>query len=634
MIGPVTEGNDVRKHCGEAALLIGLLASSSSLRCEELDAFGSRVGVEQIGLYNERQVRGLSLQLAGNYRLDDMFFVRTGDLSDALLAGAVVRVGVNAVDYDFPTPTGVVEYKLRSGEAPGRSIEFGWREYSSPFVSLKGSHTPRDARADYGFQLSPRAEYSDGTTGEVYGGGYLYRYRLSETTTALGFVDAIKGDYDAAYVILPGAQPPKPLRSRKKIGPDWLRFEEVEWNVGFAVSRDAAEATTRLSIIRSAQHLDRADSLLLSEFKDDRAQATMLLGPGRVRRTDALEVVHSRILSFWPRSTATFRARAHNATDWLKPSSAISVGDIGLNASSSFPLERPDVAVGPARQETTQRRSAGVFVRFPIGKSVDSTAGVQHVMSQTSVSLAPAVGRSSSSQVAAHASVLVRLSERSSAFGTYTKDLEESGVAPASAVNRYEILPASTADQLEVGWRFSAGPESTLIASAFQIDKPGADFDEERVYRILSRTRHRGVEFSWSRSFGSGARILAGWAHVEPTIERPGVYDELRAVGVPRNTAMARLSFPLGAVVTDVQANYLDERYASGRGGVPVDDILSFSVGARWPYKAHGVEGDVRLRVLNATGQQGWIVGTGGSLSTFPSRAVQLAVTVNFENQD
>ncbi|HEY6917541.1 MAG TPA: hypothetical protein VI381_07865, partial [Allosphingosinicella sp.] len=46
------------------------------------DAFGVRIGVERIGLYTETEVRGLSLQVSGNYRLDGAYFVRAGNLVD------------------------------------------------------------------------------------------------------------------------------------------------------------------------------------------------------------------------------------------------------------------------------------------------------------------------------------------------------------------------------------------------------------------------------------------------------------------------------------------------------------------------------------------------------------------------
>ncbi|MGO4775386.1 hypothetical protein AB4084_07700, partial [Lysobacter sp. 2RAB21] len=49
------------------------------------DAFGHRIGQESIGLYSESLVRGFNLQESGNYRLEDAYFVRAANPSDAVV---------------------------------------------------------------------------------------------------------------------------------------------------------------------------------------------------------------------------------------------------------------------------------------------------------------------------------------------------------------------------------------------------------------------------------------------------------------------------------------------------------------------------------------------------------------------
>src|SRR5690606_2238306 len=57
------------------------------------DAFGIRIGVEQIGLYSETQVRGFNLQDSGNYRINESYFAKSGGIIDSVLSGVVTRVG-------------------------------------------------------------------------------------------------------------------------------------------------------------------------------------------------------------------------------------------------------------------------------------------------------------------------------------------------------------------------------------------------------------------------------------------------------------------------------------------------------------------------------------------------------------
>lgn len=73
------------------------------------DAFGIRIGVEQIGLYNETQVRGFNLQDAGNYRIDDVYFAKSGGLIDTK----------RATCSPSPSPTGASPWApIRLGSPP------------------------------------------------------------------------------------------------------------------------------------------------------------------------------------------------------------------------------------------------------------------------------------------------------------------------------------------------------------------------------------------------------------------------------------------------------------------------------------------------------------------------------------
>ena len=87
-------------------------AQDNALRAAA-DAFGERQGIEQVGLYNEGQVRGFDLNNSGAYRIEDSYFARAAGLNDPVLAGVAVRVGVNAARLAYPAPSGVVNYRPR-----------------------------------------------------------------------------------------------------------------------------------------------------------------------------------------------------------------------------------------------------------------------------------------------------------------------------------------------------------------------------------------------------------------------------------------------------------------------------------------------------------------------------------------
>src|SRR4029450_2803675 len=151
-----------------------LLAQDSSGNTE--DAFGRLVGLESIGLYDEGQVRGFSLENAGNFRIEGNYFARVVPPMYLIRSASTVRIGVNALRYDFPAPSGVLEYDLRRA-APGESltIEAGTRAYSGPFADIVGSLGSDDGRLGVvaGINLATSQPYTNGAPRRFYVRGGL-----------------------------------------------------------------------------------------------------------------------------------------------------------------------------------------------------------------------------------------------------------------------------------------------------------------------------------------------------------------------------------------------------------------------------------------------------------------------------
>src|ERR1700677_4173299 len=77
------------------------------------DGFGLTLGLETIGLYGPGFVRGFSPQTAGNVRIEGLYFDQQGVLSNRVVEGSTIRIGVSEIGYAFPAPTGIVDYELR-----------------------------------------------------------------------------------------------------------------------------------------------------------------------------------------------------------------------------------------------------------------------------------------------------------------------------------------------------------------------------------------------------------------------------------------------------------------------------------------------------------------------------------------
>src|SRR5215472_14777372 len=105
------------------------------------DAYGLTLGLESVGLYSPGLVRGFSPQAAGNVRIDGIYFDQQGGLSNRVIDGSTIRVGITEIGYAFPAPTGIVDYNLRrpGGDTPSATVITSFGPYNAWGISIDGS---------------------------------------------------------------------------------------------------------------------------------------------------------------------------------------------------------------------------------------------------------------------------------------------------------------------------------------------------------------------------------------------------------------------------------------------------------------------------------------------------------------
>src|SRR4029453_12573412 len=89
-------------------------------------------------------------------------------------------------------------------------------------------------------------------------------------------------------------------------------------------------------------------------------------------------------------------------------------------------------------------------------------------------------------------SAIVSLTDRTAVFGSWVTGLEESGVAPTSAINRDEVLSPVEAEQFELGVRHAILPGLTFIGALFDVSKPTNGFRAHASLGLGGRGHHSG----------------------------------------------------------------------------------------------------------------------------------------------
>lgn len=640
----------VRRHGLHACTALGLLAAAETRAQDDAigaagDAFGSRIGQESIGLYSESLVRGFDLQQAGNYRIGDAYFVRAAAPPDTIVASSQIRVGASALPIDFPAPSGIVQYSLLSGERERTRIELGFQHLldDNPRPYLRGFFARRsdDGRFSVagGALGSPSARYIFGNEAKYRSAGLVPRVRLGERWELTGFHGTYLQEYqaDVGFAPAPGVRLPQPDRLRY-LGQGWSRFETRNTTSGAILASDPRNDgwDYSLSAIRSRVDRPRSDFNLLDDVDADGANASVVVARDRGIDSRALEGVARRD---WTGTTQrhelTLLARSRRS-DYRSPRTAsIDVGRISLWERAPQTPAHEDADDGRAPRHRVEQRETGLGWQFRHRSGWAANVGLRRVrIDETAF---PAEGASSArrSQTWLHnASVVAPLTARLTGFAATVRGIEEAGIAPENARNRFEPLPPILARQSELGAKWQPTPALTVLGTLFRIQKPDPGFDADGNYRFMEEVEHRGLELSAAGTLGDGLRIVAGASWMRLRLSGSRVDAGLigpRPVG--RSAKLGLASFDYAPSVwngfsVDADATYYGPRPADDLNRQRTPGYALLNLGARYRFGLGGVPAALRLRIYNATDKYAWVAGGSGLQSYEPERRVMLSLSL------
>jgi len=98
------------------------------------DAFGTSIGLQNVGLYSQTDARGFDPQQAGNLRIEGLYFdQQTYATGSCMVRETAMRIGIAAQAYSFPSPTGIADFSLRT---PGDNWAFSGLASRGPYSGL------------------------------------------------------------------------------------------------------------------------------------------------------------------------------------------------------------------------------------------------------------------------------------------------------------------------------------------------------------------------------------------------------------------------------------------------------------------------------------------------------------------
>ena len=114
-----------------------------------------------------------------------------------------------------------------------------------------------------------------------------------------------------------------------------------------------------------------------------------------------------------------------------------------------------------------------------------------------------------------------RLTDTLTFFGSYARALEESGVAPQTARNRFQATPPSFTTQVDSGLSWAVTPNFKLMAAVYRIEKPYYDRDNTNLFTNVGDLTHDGLEISATGQIAPNLTMVTGVALLKARVAGP-----------------------------------------------------------------------------------------------------------------
>jgi iron complex outermembrane receptor protein len=605
------------------------------------DAFGTSVGDETIGLYGGSDVRGFSAFAAQNVRIEGLYFDYQGALVDQVEAGSTVQVGLSALGYPFPAPTGIVDYQLRrTAEKSVVSARAGFGDFFGPSASLDAA-LPITPTLGLNIGVSAEGvEYSDGADLWFVRYGGVVRWRPAERVELTGFFSRYDyGDEEQTPVIFTsGPFLPSRIERRRFYGQDWAQWRGHSQNLGVIAKTQLGPWRVNLGVFNSRFTFDDFAAVFFRNTqRDGSADRRVVLGEDQRSASWSGELQVSRDFSEGDRLHRLIgSARARRVDDDVGGFATVDLGRGVIGVPGPEP--QPDVALGRLTRDRIQQETGAIGYELRWRNVGEVNIGLQKTFYSKSVDVPGLAATSSSdSPWLWSASAAFTGIDRLAIYAATTRGLEESGTAPSNAANANQTLPALRTRQVEAGLRYTFANKMRFVAGVFDVRRPYFEIDTtDNFYRVLGEVRHQGIELSLSGSPIKGLSVVSGAVLLRPRVTGAAVEDGRlgsKPIGRTGTVLDLRLDYrppSFDRLSIDLGINYNGERVARADNALVIPDRSVIDIGGRYRFDLGNVPAVLRLQMRNAANVFGWRVSGGGGFTYISGRRVLGSLAVDF----
>jgi iron complex outermembrane recepter protein len=611
------------------------------------DAFGLTLGLESTGIYGPWGVRGFNPQAAGNARIDGLYFDQQGSLSERVVAGSAIRVGISATDYAFPAPTGIVDYQLRAatdGKATAEVIAeagpYGNRSISvDSSLPLAGKELQLPFGVDYQLEGPiPGSGSNLGYGATIANFGAVPQWTPNDRVTVRAIFDwQDTRDARTLPLVFSGGDYLPPRIGRGFLGQYWALNHYLAENLGSLVTAElGSHWALAAGLFRSLSDtpVSYAD-LYLDAQPNGLADHQLVGSPDQsIAATSGETRLTGRFSSAEWSQTAVLMLRGRDELAHYGGADAIDAGPAYIGAGT--PVPEPRFVYSPRTSDRTRLWSAGAAYQIRRARLGELSLGAQKESYDKTVS-PPGQPRSSLSDSTwrFYGNGSLRLIGAAVAYAGYTQGFEDSGAAPNDVANRNAILPTTRTWQADGGLRYPVTSKLALIAGVFEIRKPYFNLDSDDFYRELGWQQAKGVELSIAGRLAPGLAVNAGglFGRVDVTgaaLAAQGI--GAAAVGQPHDQFTINCNYDLPrwpAWSLDFGVYHFGAVPGTVNDAVYVPSLTELSLGARYRFELLGARAILRTQVQNATNSYIWNIASSPGFYQLAPRTFLAYLTVD-----
>lgn len=612
------------------------------------DAFGRSVGNDKSGIYNSDDVRGFNPVDAGNVRIEGLYFDQVDRISQRLIDGNTIRVGIASQRFAFPAPTGLVDYGLtqpRAKHSYSLNFELGNSFSSGPGGSFEFKQPFDGARLGLsggaGFRNARKYEGGEATFNAL--GGTL-AFRPSPGTEVILFLGDFRTRSDEARptLYLAGTAGPPVIERGQDLSQTWTGRDSDSWQWGGVVRTPLGSGLrleTGLFQARRDNHQVYAD-LYTGVGADGTSTGHRIIADRGA--FDSSISGETRLVKQWKRGPVSQQVivslRGRHKVRRFGGVASFNFGPGDLNQRTE--LARPAIIIGTKSRDRVDQLTVGISWSMVSDSGLIIDAGLSRGTYSKAIDFADpllADPQISDQPITWNLSASYRVLPRVTLYVGASQGLEEALIAPDVAVNRSEAPPAIRTKQIEAGVKLGLSPKLTLVAGAFSITKPYYNLDPTLRYRQLGTLTNRGIEISLTGQIVPGLNVVGGTMLLDPRIKGEAVDSGQigpRPLGQVRSHTYVTLDWRLGDGHGPLSFDTTVESFSS-RVGNSANTLFAaprtvVNLGARYRFKTAGGSFLIRPQLFNLFDNYGWQVSTSGGWTYSAPRSVTLQLVADF----